>query len=203
MELDPRSTAVLAVHWLHDVVSPDGAFGPYFQSEIERLDAIANTAAILEAAREAGALVAYTRVVYRPDYADMDANCPLLQGVVALHALTEGSRGAEIIPELAPRPGDLVVDHTRVTGFCGTSLDSVLRARDIEAVVLTGVSTNLSVEGTAREATNLGYRSIVVSDACATDSEAAHMATLATMSQLGEVATSAEVTDALSRQHTA
>ncbi len=199
MELDPRSTAILAVHWLHDIVSADGAFGPYFRSEIERIGAIDHTARILAAARDSGALVVYTRVVYRPDYRDMDANCPLLQGVVAMEALTEGSRGAEIIPELAPQPDDVVVNHTRVTGFHGTPLDSVLRTHNIKAVVITGVSTNLSVEGTAREATNLGYRTIVVSDACATDSEAQHQATLATMGHLGEVATSAEVIEALSR----
>jgi biuret amidohydrolase len=198
VELRPRSTAVLAVHWLNDIVSADGAFGPYFQSELERIRAVDHTASILAAARDSGALVAYTRVVYRPDYLDMDANCPLLQGVMAMKALTEGSRGAEIIPELTPQPGDVVVNHTRVTGFHGTSLDNILRARNIETVVVTGVSTNVSVEGTAREATNLGYRTILVSDACATDSEATHQATLATMSQLGEVATSAEVITALS-----
>ena len=87
---------------------------------------------------------------------------------------------------------------TRVGGFTGSGLQDLLSARGIDTVLFTGVATNLSVEGTARQASDLGYRTVMISDACSAADEAAHAASLASMGLLAEIATSADVAQALS-----
>ena len=95
--------------------------------------------------------------------------------------------------ELTPQAGDVVITHQRISGFAGTQLNVLLRSRGVDTVLVAGVATNLSVEGTARDASNLGFRTLVVSDACAAASEAAHEASIETLALLGEVVTLEEV----------
>jgi len=106
----------------------------------------------------------------------------------------EGSDKAQILDELTPQDGDLVVTHQRVGGFSASQLDHLLRARGVNTVLFTGVATNFSVEGTARQASDLGYRTIIVADACSAADPATHDASLGL---LAEIATSAEVLEAL------
>ena len=109
----------------------------------------------------------------------------LLGMVVQSQCLVEGSQMAEIVPELAPKDGDLVVTHQRVSGFSGSQLDVLLRARGIDTLAFAGVATNASVEGTARQASDLGYRTI------------AHNASINSLGLLAEIATSSELIEAL------
>ncbi len=200
MELDPRTTAVVAVHMMRDVVTHEGAFGQFFGEGVERHQIVAQVGRLLDAARAAGSPVIYTRVVFKPGHPDLVVNCPLLGVVAQTGAVEDGKPGAEIVPELAPQAGDHVVDHQRVTGFHGTELDVLLRSRGITTVVFAGVATNVSVEGTAREAVNLGYRTVIAADACSAAADEAHQATLATFGLLGEVVTVDELTAALHGQ---
>lgn len=192
-EIDPTRTAVLAVHWQHEVVSPDGMFGPYFAEQVTRHRVASYAARIAEAVRSGGGLVVYTGVAYRPGYPDLIPNTPAFAMVREQGAFLEGSPKTQIIDEVAPQAGDIVVNHTRLTGFFGTELDTILRAQGIERVLFTGVATNLSIAGTAFEAVNQGYRVVIVSDACTAATDEVHQASLATLSQLGEVATTDDI----------
>jgi biuret amidohydrolase len=102
----------------------------------------------------------------RPDYSDLHANSPLLNIVIQQNCLVDGTPGAAIIDELAPQDSDRVVTHRRVGGFHDSDLDQVLRGAGIDTVAFLGVATNASVEDTACAASDLGYRVLVVSDAC-------------------------------------
>jgi 2-hydroxy-6-oxonona-2,4-dienedioate hydrolase len=195
--IDPRRTAVIAVHYQNDIVGPDGAFAPFFHAEVERVGVIPTTARLLDAARAAGTKVAYTRVAFQPGYPDLVANSPLLGIVVQQKCLVDGTPGAAIVDELAPRDGDIVVTHQRVTGFQASELDVLLRGSGVDTVVVIGVATNASVEGTARAASDLGYRTIVVSDACSAGSDAAHQASLESLGLLAEITTTDELLTAL------
>ncbi|QJY47457.1 cysteine hydrolase family protein [Pseudonocardia broussonetiae] len=190
---DPKTTAIVAVHFQNDVVGPDGAFAGFFRAEVERTGVLATAARLLDAARAAGAAVVHTRVAFRPGSADLDANSPLLGMVAQTGCLAEGSPGAAVTDELAPRDGDRVVTHHRVGGFQGSELDAVLRAAGVDTVVFCGVATNASVEGTARVASDLGYRTVVVSDACSAGSPEAHEASLASLGLLAEVVSTDEL----------
>jgi ureidoacrylate peracid hydrolase len=104
-----------------------------------------------------------------------------------------GSWGAEFY-EVAPLPGDIVVKKHRYSAFIHTRLESVLRALKIETIVLTGVSTNICVESTARDGFMLDFRIVLVRDACAAFSQEEHDMSLKTIdSYFGMVATTNEV----------
>ena len=197
MELNPSTTAVLAVHMQGDVVLADGAFGGFFAAQAEKVNTVGVTADLLAAARSAGSTVVYTRVAWQPGLADLVVNSPILSIVQQSGCLVEGSELAKILPDLTPADGDVVVTHQRVGGFSSSQLDVVLRSRGIDTILFAGVATNFSVEGTARQASDLGYRTVIVSDACSAADEATHQASLASLGLLAEIVTSAEAISAL------
>ncbi len=198
MDLTPSRTAVIAVHMQHDIVTADGAFGGFFAAQAAERDVIGQAGQLLEAARRSGATVVYTRVAWQPGYPDLVANSPLLGMVAQFGALVEGSGKAEIVPQLTPRDGDIVLTHQRVGSFSASQLDVILRSRGIDTVLFAGVATNASVESTVRQASDLGYRTIVVADACSAADPGAHDAAIASLGLLAEITTTAEAVQALS-----
>jgi ureidoacrylate peracid hydrolase len=113
----------------------------------------------------------------------------------SLGVCRRGSWGAEFY-EIAPLPEEIVVNKHRYSAFIHTRLDSVLRSQRIETLIMTGVSTNVCVESTARDGFMLDYHIVMVGDACASYSPAAHEMTLENMKgYFGVVASAAEVED--------
>jgi biuret amidohydrolase len=195
--IEPSRTAIVAVHLQNDVVGAAGAFAGFFRAEVERVGTLPTIARLLDAARAAGVKVVYTRVAWQPGYPDLVANSPLLNIVLQQNCLVEGTPGATIIDELTPQPGDLVVTHQRVGGFHGSELDNLLRGAGVDTVVFCGVATNVSVEGAARAASDLGYRVVVVSDACSAATEAAHSASVESLGLLAEITSTDDLLAAL------
>jgi biuret amidohydrolase len=189
LELERTRTAIVAVDFQHDVVGADGAFAPMFHAEVARRDVIGVAIRLLDNARSAGVKIVYSRATFQPGYPDLVANIPLFSSVAENGWLIDGTTGATIVDEVAPHDDDAVLTHHRVNCFQGTPLDVVLRGASIDTVVIAGVATNLAVESTARASADLGYRTLVVSDACSTTSEAAHEASLASLTMLAEVVT--------------
>jgi nicotinamidase-related amidase len=194
---DPTRTAIVAVHFQNDIVGPDGAFSGFFRAEVERTGVLATAARLLDGARAAGARVVYTRVAWKTDQSDLNPNSPILGIVAQTKCLTDDTPGAAITSEVAPADGDTVITHQRVGGFQDSALDATLREAGIDTVVFTGVATNFSVEGTARVASDLGYRTVVVSDACSAASDAVHAASLESLGLLAEITTTDELLVAL------
>ncbi len=186
MQLDPSTTAVLALHWQNDIVSPAGKFAPTFSAQAAETGVISQTAGLLQAARAAGALVVYTRVCFRPGYPDLVANGHLLAGCQAAGALLDGDWGADILDELAPAAGDVTVSHRRISGFWGSDLHTILQARGVGTVLLTGVATNLTVLNTAFDAVNAGYHTAAVTDCCSAATQQAHEEAIATIAVIGD-----------------
>ena len=197
MELQAASTAVIAVHLQGDIVSADGAFGDFFAAAATARDVVGVNNALIADVRAAGGTVIYTRVAFRPDFSDLIVNSPLLGLVAQTKCLVDGSTKAEILPEMTFADGDFVLTHQRLGGFSDSGLDLLLRSRGVTTVLLTGVATNMSVESTARQASDLGYRTVVVSDACSAADDDTHLAALNSLGLLGEVVTSTDVREAL------
>lgn len=197
MDLNKATTAFLACHWENDVVGADGAFAPFFRAEVERRDVIAVAKRVIDAAHGAGAQVVYTRVAFAEGHSDLVTNIPLLGVVAQQGSLLDHTHATEIIDELKPETGDWNVSNPKVSGFASSDLDERLRGAGIDTVVLFGVATNLSVESTGRSAGDLGYRVIVIEDACAAADQATHDATIASFGLLGEVASADDVIAAL------
>ena len=111
--------------------------------------------------------------------------------------MVEGEWGAEILDELTSRTDDIVVSHRRISGFWGSDLYTILQAREISHVLLTGVATNFTVLNTAFDASNAGLRTTVVSDCCSSAEQAIHDVAVHTIEVIGGSATCAEAVAAL------
>jgi ureidoacrylate peracid hydrolase len=131
---------------------------------------IANAASLLSAARAAGAMVAHARADHRPGshaetLRDTGPRAPLIMG---------GTPEAEIVPELAPRPGEHLVPKLRWSAFHGTDLDRTLRGRRVDTIVLCGGSTEIGIASTAYAARDLDYNLVIVADACTSAKQDVH-----------------------------
>jgi nicotinamidase-related amidase len=188
--LDPRRCAFLAMDFQHDIL----AVTPQYR-EKHLLETVTR---VLDAARHTSATIVYITVSFRDDYADAPAHSPLFQAEKARGVMKVGSPGAAICEELTPQPGDLVINKHGVDPFNSTHLANVLRARDVETLVLMGVWTNYVVEATARTGADSGYRIIVVTDGCASDTEDHHQFFITQiLPMLGTAATAIDVIAAL------
>lgn len=186
MDINPQRTAVIAVHCQGDIVGSDGAFADFFFNQVEERGVITRIARLIEEARAAGATVVYTRVAFKPDFSDLLANSPLLKIVEQAGCLKDGTQLAEIIDPLAPADADHVITNARVGGFT-QDLAGILDRNDVDTVILAGVATNVSVEGTARVASDNGYRVVIAEDACSAATPAAHAASIESLGLLAEV----------------
>ncbi len=192
MELDPRTTAIVAVHCQGDVVGPAGALAGMFQQQVRHRNVIGRIADLLDAGRRVGCTTIYTRIAFAPDYSDLVPNSPILADIPVLGCMKDGSELAEIVAELRPHPTDLVITHKRVGGFT-ERMSLELISRGVTTVLFCGVATNMSVESTARAATDLGYRVAVVEDACSAATPDIHTAAVATLGFLATITSVDEV----------
>jgi len=149
--------------------------------------------------RDGGLRVVYVTIGSNcPDFGDMPPN---LRKVARAHNNRAGQPEHGILDEIAPQPGEIVVNKTTTGAFASTGLDSTLRTMGIGDLLLCGVSTDQCVESTARAAADLGYNCVIVEDGCASASPVRHDATLrAFQRMLGRVATSEAVLRELARE---
>lgn len=137
---------------------------------------IPNTQRLIEGTRAAGGRVVYITIgAALPDCSDAPVHMRAFFQSVGNY---EGQRQHQIIEELAPAPGDPIVRKTSIGAFASTGLDHLLRTMDCEHLFMTGVSTNMCVETTAREAADRGYAVTLVEDACATTHKELHEGTV-------------------------
>jgi biuret amidohydrolase len=172
LEFELGSTALVMIDMQRDFVEP-GGFGEMLGNNVSLLrDTIEPCKDVLEAAREAGILVIHTREGHRPDLTD----CPptklarggLKTGIGDVgpmgRILVRGEIGHDLIPELYPIAGEPVVDKPGKGAFFDTDLLGILRNRGIKTMVVCGVTTEVCVHTTVREANDRGFECIVPSD---------------------------------------
>ncbi|MFI1680918.1 cysteine hydrolase [Streptomyces sp. NPDC020607] len=120
----------------------------------------------IEAARTAGIPVIYVVMGLRPDVPDATLPTAIVRNIVQAGLFTEGARGSEIHPEVAPLPGETVVTKRRASAFSGSDMDLVLRAHDVDHLILTGIATSGVVLHTACRANDMDLPLTILSDAC-------------------------------------
>ncbi|MDR3371720.1 isochorismatase family cysteine hydrolase [Rhodoferax sp.] len=189
MKLNPQSTAMLVIDMQRDFCSP-GGYAQLLGLDISRIQAVVGKVGqLLLAARTAGLMVVHTREGHLPDLSD----CPpsKLQRSIAAGAaigsvgpmgrlLIQGEYGHDFVDELQPLPGEVVIDKPGYGAFYATRLGSLLTERNIEHLILCGVTTEVCVHSTLREAVDRGHRCITVSDATAA-SQPEHQASALSM----------------------
>lgn len=185
--LDPAHTAVLVVDMVNDFCLPDGAMplpdaGRLYEPQRQ----------VIEAVRDTGGVVVQVVDTHRSnlredrEFRTRDPHC------------LEGTHGAQVVEELAPRDDDLVVLKRRFSGFFATDLDLVLRDMHVEHVVVMGVVTNICVRSTVHDAFFLGYRVVVPEDTVAATGDREQASSLYDIgTHFGVVSTAADVEAAL------
>jgi nicotinamidase-related amidase len=167
------SLGLIVIDMQRDFIEP-GGFGATLGNDVRPLQAIVPTVArLIEGFRKAGLPVIHTRECHRPDLSD----CPpakRLRGAPSLRIgdpgpmgriLIAGEPGAEIVPELAPLPGETVIDKPGKGAFYATAFGEVLKAKGLQQLVFAGVTTEVCVQTTMREANDRGYDCLLATDA--------------------------------------
>jgi len=121
----------------------------------------------IDAARAASVRVIYVVVGFRDDYAEVSPNNRSFSSIAQTRAFAGTDNGRDVHPDIAPQASDIVVTKKRVSAFAGSDLDMVLRAQQIDHLVLSGISTSGVVLSTVRQAADLDFRLTVLADGCA------------------------------------
>jgi nicotinamidase-related amidase len=175
LTVDTSCTALVIIDMQRDFLEP-GGFGAALGNDVSRLNvAVAPCAAVLAAARQVGMLVIHTREGHRPDLTDapphkVERGDPAMRiGAVGPmgRILVRGEPGHDIIPELYPISGEPVIDKPGKGAFYQTDLELMLKNRGIDTLLVCGVTTEVCVNTTVREANDRGFRCIVLGDCCA------------------------------------
>jgi nicotinamidase-related amidase len=188
LSLQSSGTALIVIDLQRGIVSLPTA--PHAAAEV-----VARAAEVAQALRAAGGTVVLVHVTPSPDGRDglrpiTDAPPPGGQ--------ERPPDWAEFVPEMAPQPGDIVITKRQWGAFYGTELDLQLRRRGIDTILLCGISTNVGVESTARDAYERGYQQVFIEDAMAARDGGEHNHTVTTLfPRIGRVRAAQDVLAAL------
>ena len=185
--LSQGAVALILIDMQRDFLEPAGYLAAMGYDLGGVRSAIEPARRLLAAARGAGLCILHTRQGYRPDLAEVPphklARIQAGQSSIGTPGplgrfLIRGEPGFQIIPELAPAPGEFVIDKTANSAFWGTDLAAILAAQGIHALILAGVTTDVCVHCTLREANDRGFECLVARDACGSGDAEAHRAAL-------------------------
>jgi nicotinamidase-related amidase len=191
----PAACALLIIDMQRDFLEP-GGFGESLGNDVAQLRrTVAPNQALLAAWRAAGLTVVHTREGHRPDLTDLPPTKKSRgRGTTTIgdpgpmgRILVRGEPGHAIIPELTPLPGELVIDKPGKGAFWATNLHAELQARHIRQLVVTGVTTEVCVHTTVREANDRGYDCLVPADCTASYFPEFHAAGLAMIKAQGGI----------------
>ena len=177
--LDPNKTALVVVHMVKGVAGDvDTPFNRLFRHRAKEKGVITAQQRLLDEFRRAKAKVIYTAVTYQQGLPGVSPTSPLWRTLFDCVCLMEGTPAVELMDDLARGPDEPVVRGQAANGFDRTILDTILRIAGVDTLVLVGIATDVAVESTARAASDLGYSTIVVSDACTADNDESHARSL-------------------------
>lgn len=193
MNVTASDQVLLALHYQNENCHSDGKIKIGIKQDADWRDEMLKTAMRLHAgARAAGVPIVHVRVAVTPGHREVIANNFIFKQWCELGAFEENTWGVEFYSGLEPHSGEVVVTHTRNNAFYGCRLDEVLALYRPKTLAVSGVSTAYVVESTVRHASDVGYDTLVIADACSTATREMHNNALDAMRLIARVATADE-----------
>lgn len=204
-DFDPATLGLIVIDMQRDFIEHDG-FGASLGNDVSRLGAIVPIVRrLLDGFRRSGLTIIHTRECHQPDMSDLPPS-KRNRGAVDLRIgdpgpmgrlLIAGEEGSEIVPELAPKSGEIVLDKPGKGAFCRTNLEEILLDKKLQHLVLAGVTTEVCVQTTMREANDRGFDCLVATDATESYFPAFKTATLEMITAQGGIVGWAAPTDTI------
>jgi len=187
-----KKTALVALDFINDIVHPKGKIAGSAEF-IKQHNVIANVNQVIAYARQQQFPCILVKVGFNQQYAECPEQSPLFGRAKQMQALQLNTWGTEFHEDLVTRPEDIVITKHRVNAFYATGLEAVLRANKIEHLLIIGVSTDMAVQTTARDAHDRDYQVTIISKACGAANSENHEATLKLLSRIATVIATKEL----------